>query len=106
MDYLSRFRPSGEVPAKKTRVWLGRCITEAKIVDELWSGQSVPKGYNKGRRKRTSAQDRLPDRLATRKRMNMGPPFQCPQIGEVLWDWFVGMMKMRVQVFCCRIKFV
>lgn len=98
MDYLSRFRPSGEVPAKKTRVWLGRCITEAKIVDELWSGQSVPKGYNKGRRKRTSAQDRLPDRLATRKRMNMGPPFQCPQIGEVLWDWFVDMRRSLASI--------
>ena len=53
---------------------------------------------SKGRRVRSYAQSRLPDHLATRKRHNTFRPVKCPQIAELLWDWFVDMRRSLASI--------
>ena len=77
----------GKVP-KKDRVWLARCVAMAQD-GETQLRASTPGGQ--GGKRPASYIDRTPERFLLRRRMRQGPPYKCPLIREMLWDWFVDI---------------
>ncbi len=97
-DYLLTIRRYSGMPPKKERVWLARCENLAKHAEacEASIGRAgMP--VKTGRRRRTNAAEKVPDRFLLRRRMNQGPPYKCPVIREVLWDWFVDIRRSLAQ---------
>ena len=84
---LSKRAYSGLVP-KKDRVWLRAAIKFAQ--DEELKTRSLERAAVGGKRP-TSFMGRTPDRFLVRRRISQGPPYKCPLIRELLWDWFVDI---------------
>ena len=101
--HLSRFcKPrwsySGTVP-KKVKVWVRRCISDAKDIQEeksFWKyGQHV--------RNRVNAKV-IRRELRLRKYSLAGRPAKAPMLREALWEWFVSVRvqsQLAYHLRCC-----
>ena len=81
-----------ELPSKRQRAWLARCIGLAKAVDDEAGPHAIGviADASKPRSLRPhSACARTPYALLRRRRGLQGPPFKCAQMRERLWQWFV-----------------
>ena len=81
----SRWSYSGPVP-KKTKVWVRRCIDQAKGIQD---GKSFWK-YGKHVRNKMNAKVVRRD-LRSRKYSLAGRPPTAPMLRDALWDWFVSV---------------
>lgn len=79
-------------PPKKDRTWLRACLDIVKDRHERVGG-SRTRGTLNGGRKPTMAMGRTPNKRLLRRRITQGPPFKCPMLRELLWDWFVDMRR-------------
>ena len=90
---------------KKHRVWLGRCLKALKPTSgeqPLGAAVSVAALCPRNRRVPTSVA-RVPRALRQRAAGLQGASYKCPELRELLWDWFVdirasvaGMMTPRL----------
>ena len=104
-DYL-RQRWSGfehTVP-KKDRVWLAGCsaafLVRSKDAANCGAGVLLP--LCRGR-KASEAAARRPKALLLRSQGLQGPAFKCPQLRDLLWDWFVDMRASVATVLLPKI---
>jgi hypothetical protein len=74
----------GQVP-KKDRMWLTGCLAALKEHSGLSAERS--------KLARSGASIRTPTRLLIRRRVQQGPPFKCPLLRELLFDWFVDIRR-------------
>jgi hypothetical protein len=74
----------GQVP-KRDRMWLSGCI--AALKDHC--GLSL----ERVKQARSHASIRTPNRVLIRRRIQQGPPFKCPLLRELLFDWFVDIRR-------------
>jgi hypothetical protein len=82
---MQTVRPyEGQVP-KKDRMWLAGCIAALKDHPGLSREHVKVAG--------SSALRRIPTRLLSRRRILQGPPFKCPLLRELLFDWFVDIRR-------------
>ena len=106
-DYLKATRSDCQhMVHKKDRMWLSRC-------HKTWLDHEA---HNKGlgaclprSRKPTIARSRLPEHLLSRTRGRQGQPFKCPQLGDLLWQWFVDIRasvasKLSPKIVMCKAK--
>ncbi len=45
-----------------------------------------------GLKRHSVASGRVPERLLARRRISQVPPYKCPLMRKVLWDWFVDIV--------------
>jgi hypothetical protein len=89
-DFMLRLRAySGEVP-KKDRVWLSSCIALSKVEEHHMRSLGL---RSHGGRRPTTAAGRVPQKSLVRQRLRQGPPYKCPLIREMLWEWFVDIRR-------------
>jgi hypothetical protein len=88
-DYLREIRAYPGLPPKKDRVWLRSCLAVVEEREKLIGSAPAAAG---GRRPST-ASGRTPNAKLLRRRITQGPPYKCPLLRELLWDWFVDMRR-------------
>ena len=87
-DFLLTLRVySGPVP-KQDRVWLASC---RKLAAGEAAAQTELSSHKQGGARASVATSKTPNTALMRRRLAQGPPYKCPLIRELLWDWFVDM---------------
>jgi hypothetical protein len=82
---MQTVRPYGGQVPKKDKMWLTGCIAALKEHSGLSRRHVKVAG--------SSALRRMPTRLLSRRRIQQGPPFKCPLLRELLFDWFVDLRR-------------
>ena len=86
-EFLKQIRVYDGVPPKKDRVWLASCLKAWKKQDStLHTASRHSRGGHR-------AVHRTPDALLRRARGTQGAPYKCPELRELLWDWFVDIRR-------------
>jgi hypothetical protein len=89
-DFMTTIRAyPGQVP-KKDRVWLASCKALAVVDEQNLRSLAI---HSCGGRKPTRAVGRTLESSLMRRRQRQGPPYKCPLIRELLWDWFVDIRR-------------